>query len=246
MTKKIIYKAYKFCTQAARGIVWYASDFVRYRRLARKAARRVSLRFFPQLFDRSAAAHTFDKHYVYMDRWAFKNILKDAPGSHVDVGSSIRFLSMVSSVIPTIFVDIRPLSLDFDQFSCRAGSITALPFADSSLASLSCLHVAEHIGLGRYGDPLDPEGTQKACKELIRVLAPGGKLYFALPVGRTVTYFNAHRVHSPSLVIEYFSSLQLLSFAAVGDDGHFNAKATMADYEKAQYACGMFEFTKLA
>src|SRR2546430_12288402 len=48
------------------------------------------------------------------------------------------------------------------------------PFGDLELSSVSCLHVAEHIGLGRYGDAIDPLGTRKAIGELARVLAVDG------------------------------------------------------------------------
>ncbi len=43
-----------------------------------------------------------------------------------------------------------------------------------SVESLSCKHVIEHIGLGRYGDVLDPGGDLKAISELKRALAVGG------------------------------------------------------------------------
>jgi hypothetical protein len=36
------------------------------------------------------------------------------------------------------------------------------------------MHVVEHIGLGRYGEPMDEQGDLKAIEELKRVLAPGG------------------------------------------------------------------------
>jgi hypothetical protein len=42
--------------------------------------------------------------------------------------------------------------------------------------SLSGLHVAEHIGLGRYAAPLKPHGTRQACVDSQRVLAPAGNL----------------------------------------------------------------------
>ena len=67
--------------------------------------------------------------------------------------------------------------------------------------------MAEHIGLGRYGDPLDPLGTRKAAAELQRVLAPGGQLLFSLPVGRPRVEFNAHRVHDPHEVASWFDGL---------------------------------------
>jgi len=69
-------------------------------------------------------------------------------------------------------------------------------------------------------------------------------LYFALPVGKPAVYFNAHRVHAPANILQYFKGLRLEAFAAVNDQGHFIDNAKMEDYDNAWYACGMFVFTK--
>jgi hypothetical protein len=243
MLKKIINKIYRTVKFTIYGLFWYTKDFFNYRSLLKNSGGG-ELKFFPRILDKDPASHTFDKHYVYMDRWAFKKVLEDKPAEHVDIGSSIRFLSMASSVTALKFVDIRPVHLDFDNFECIEGSILEMPFNDCSVNSLSCLHVAEHIGLGRYGDPLDPGGTKKACLELARVLAVGGKLYFALPVGRAATYFNAHRVHDPATIINYFKDLKLDAFHGVGDDGRFLKNVDWHNYQNSIYACGMFEFSK--
>lgn len=244
MIKKVFFKILSKIFFLIYGIYWYNRDFVRYLYLLKKENPNTKLKIFPQIFDKDPASHTFDKHYVYMDRWAFKKILKNQPKEHVDVGSSIRFLSMVSAVTKLKFVDIRPVNLDFDNFECIEGNILKLPFLEGSLNSISCLHVAEHIGLGRYGDGLDVAGTKKACIELSRVLAPGGRLYFALPIGKQNTYFNAHRVHMTQTIIQYFSQLKLLNFAAINDSGRFFEEANLSDYKNSTYSCGCFEFTK--
>lgn len=244
MAYRVLKKIWRWSIQLCSGIFWYVRDVYRYRHLISTQRSPQKLLLFPQLWDKASAAHTFDKHYVYMDRWAFKHIQQRLPKEHVDVGSSIRFLSMATTVVPVTFVDIRPIALDFNNFTCKPGSILELPFADNSIDSLSCLHVAEHIGLGRYGDPLDVDGTKKACKELQRVLAPGGRLYFALPVGQSVTYFNAHRVHNPGTILEYFDQLRLEEFAGVDDAGHFHSAMQPADLAESRYACGCFVFTK--
>jgi len=98
--------------------------------------------------------------------------------------------------------------------------------------------------LGRYGDPLDPEGTKKAARELARVLAGGGRLYFALPVGRPRVCFNAHRVHSPEAIREFFCDLELVEFSGVHDDGRFVEKTELTEFKQSDYACGMFVFRK--
>ena len=109
---------------------------------------------------------------------------------------------------------------------------------------MSCLHVAEHIGLGRYGDPLDPAGTRKAAGELQRVLAPGGQLLFSLPVGRPRVDFNAHRVHDPHRVRALFPELELAEFAGVDDAGRFARDRTLDELADQTYACGMFRLVR--
>ncbi|MDO9082851.1 MAG: DUF268 domain-containing protein [Humidesulfovibrio sp.] len=53
----------------------------------------------------------------------------------------------------------------------------------------------EHDGLGRYGDPLDPEGDLKAMQAVRKVIRPGGLLYLAVPLGKDAVTWNAHRVY---------------------------------------------------
>ena len=127
----------------------------------------------------------------------------------------VAYVGMLTAITQVTFIDIRPLPVTLANFDSRAGSVLALPYADNSIVSLSCLHVAEHVGLGRYGDPLDPEGTKKAARELARVLALSGHLYFSLPIGQPKVCFNAHRIHSPRQILDYFAGLPLVGFAAV-------------------------------
>jgi len=125
-----------------------------------------------------------------------------------------------------------------------SGDLLRLPLRSDSVSSLSCLHAAEHAGLGRYGDPLDPAGTRKAAAELSRVLAPGGSLFFAVPVGRQRVAFNAHRIHSPATIIDYFGGLELVEFSGVGDDRRFRERIDLHELDDADYALGMFWFRK--
>jgi SAM-dependent methyltransferase len=186
----------------------------------------------------------YDSHYFYQDIWAFKRVLASGAKRHVDVGSRVDYVGFLSAVTDVTFVDIRPLMVNLERFRCMPGSILAMPFDDGSCASLSCLHVAEHIGLGRYGDPLNPLGTVEAARELERVLAPGGDLYFSLPVGRPRVCFNAHRIHSVEQILSYFSGLDLVGFSCVDDSGFFHEDVDPRALSSASYACGMFHFRK--
>lgn len=53
----------------------------------------------------------------------------------------------------------------------------------------------EHAGLGRYGDPLDPDGDLAAMRDLRKYVRPGGRLLLAVPVGSDVVVWNAHRIY---------------------------------------------------
>ncbi|OGW71484.1 MAG: hypothetical protein A2047_01025 [Omnitrophica bacterium GWA2_41_15] len=185
-----------------------------------------------------------DPHYFYTNGWAMRRIVAQRPAQHVDIGSQTMFVNLLSAVLPVTFVDYRPLEACMEGLTNRSGDILNLPFEDSSIESLSCLHVAEHIGLGRYGDPLNPRGTQQACAELKRVLAPWGHCYFALPVGRPRVCFNAHRIHAAKTIIEYFDGLELEEFSGVHDDGRYVERGSLDEFKDDEYACGLFRFRR--
>ena len=186
----------------------------------------------------------FDPHYFYQGAWLARQLKQTGASLHVDVGSSVMMISVLSGQVPTVFVDYRPLRARLPSLISVAGDIQRLPFADNSVASLSSLHVIEHIGLGRYGDPLDPEGSAKAARELTRVLAPGGKLYVSVPTGRDRVCFNAHRVFSPGFLKALFAGLDGSEFALVDDEGHFHAEGDEAQAARLEYGCGMYVFAK--
>jgi SAM-dependent methyltransferase len=153
-------------------------------------------------------------------------------------------VGFLTSLTDVTYVDIRPLGAEVEGLESIAGSVLALPFADRSLESTSCLHVAEHIGLGRYGDPLDPLGTRRAAKELQRVLRAGGQLLFSVPVGRPRVCFNAHRIHDPSEVVSMFGELDLAEFSCIDDAGVFERHRAPAELARASYACGLYRFVR--
>jgi len=53
----------------------------------------------------------------------------------------------------------------------------------------------EHSGLGRYGDPLDPDGDLKVMDDAYRVLKHDGLLLFGAPMGKDALVWNAHRIY---------------------------------------------------
>jgi SAM-dependent methyltransferase len=129
----------------------------------------------------------------------------------VDVGSAAEFVGCLSKVIDVTMVDIRPLSVSLDTLKFKEGSILALPFDDASVSSLSSICVIEHIGLGRYGDPIDPDGSESAIKEIKRVVKPGGHVYISVPTAaENMVEFNANRRFTEEYILEQFAPLELV------------------------------------
>jgi SAM-dependent methyltransferase len=228
---------------ASRGFAGYlrfVHDWRQYSRMS-GAERLHLIDAHPCLHERTSTTG-IDAHYFYLNGWAMRRILAQRPVRHVDIGSSTMFVNLLGAVVAVDFVDFRPLSARIAGLTSTAGDILNLPFADGSIASLSCLHVAEHVGLGRYGDDLNPDGTRLACQQLRRVLEPGGFLYLGIPVGRHRVCFNAHRVHPAQLIVEYCAGLELLEFSGVGDDGQFLENVKLDTFNDCEYACGFFRF----
>jgi hypothetical protein len=197
----------------------------------------------PCLYEKSSTS-PLDPHYFYLNIWAAKRIIKNGAALHVDVGSKVDFVGFLTCFKKVISIDIRPIEARVENLESRRGSILAMPFENSALQSLSCLHVAEHVGLGRYGDTLDPHGTEKAARELSRVLAVNGDLFFAVPIGKPKLCFNAHRIHSSHQILGYFQDLDLLEFSGVDDHGLYHENLPVDALNSSNYACGFFWFKR--
>lgn len=220
----------------------YFQDWVRYQTMPQ--AETLTMKdAYPCLRDRLPTT-PFDPHYLYQAVWATEQVVQSGANFHVDVGSDIRFAALLASHLSVTFIDIRPLTVDISNFSSLAGNLISLPLADASVMSLSCLHVIEHVGLGRYGDSLDPTGTRQSCVELQRVIAPGGNLFLSTPVGQPRVQFNAHRIHTPAQILSMMPELKLVQFAGVDDFGNLVRNADLSQFAKSTYACGLFWLRK--
>jgi hypothetical protein len=189
---------------------------------------------------------SFDRHYIYHTAWAARKVREISPECHIDISSSLYFAAIVSAFVPISFYDYRPARLELNNLTWDSADLMKLPFESGSIPSLSCMHVVEHIGLGRYGDPLNPDGDIIAMQELKRVLTLGGSLLFVVPVGRPLLSFNSHRVYSYEQVVESFTGLSLVEFTLIPDDKKqpiiLNADPRIAD--RQVYGCGCFHFQK--
>jgi hypothetical protein len=61
--------------------------------------------------------------------------------------------------------------------------------------TILCISSIEHDGLGRYGDPINPNADLQTMTRMRRMLVQGGLLYMSFPVGRDCVVWTACRVY---------------------------------------------------
>lgn len=70
----------------------------------------------------------------------------------------------------------------------------------------------EHSGLGRYGDPLNPNGDIETMEQIYRSLNNGGLCFVGFPVGKDCLVWNAHRIYGDTrlklLYLDKFKELE--------------------------------------
>ena len=186
----------------------------------------------------------FDQHYTYHPAWAARILAKTNPEYHVDFSSILYFGTMLSAFIPVKFYDYRPADINLTGWDGNFADLCNLEIADNSFISVSCMHTVEHIGLGRYGDKLDPDGDIKAVNELQRITQPNGDILFVTPVGKPRIEFNGHRIYSYELVLNMFAASTLQQFSLIPDNGGLVENADPSLVSQQNYGCGCFWFKK--
>jgi len=194
---------------------------------------------YPCLYDNTGNTQV-NYTYFYQDAWCAKKVFENKPEHHYDVGSNSHMVAIISQFTKTTMLDIRPLDVELPGLSFRKADIIQTGLPDNSIASLSSICVLEHIGLGRYGDSIDPFGTEKSAKEIKRILSQNGNLYISLPVDyENKVYFNAHRAFTKDYVLKIFSPLKLI------EEKYIYGSRMFDSYDKSKgFGTGMFHFKK--
>jgi SAM-dependent methyltransferase len=109
------------------------------------------------------------------------------PGVVADLGAGPAHVArhLRSADVPTVAVDLAPemaaVAYHRNRVPSAAGSLTALPLADGSLAAAVVFYAVIH---------LDDAGLAAAAGELARVLRPGGVALVSFHVGDEVRHID--------------------------------------------------------
>lgn len=213
---------------------------------------------FPFFFSYPCPGDRFEEggvasgHYFHQDLLVARKIFEGSAACHVDVGSRLDgFVAHVASYRSIEVLDIRPITkkipnIIFHQFDLLNPTEKFVSYCES----LSCLHTLEHLGLGRYNDPVLVDGYKKGFNTLCSILKPGGTLYLSVPIGKQRIEFNAHRVFAiPTIMALAHDKLDLIEFSYVDDEGSLHERVQLTDHASENslgcwYGCGIFEFRK--
>lgn len=94
----------------------------------------------------------------------------------------------------------RVVVVDYNLPICEHERIEVISHAELARSDLRAdvaisFSSFEHDGLGRYGDPLSPDGDLAAMQTAREHLRPGGLLYLGVPLGKDAVVWNIHRVY---------------------------------------------------
>jgi SAM-dependent methyltransferase len=200
------------------------------------------------LVDFDTSSGNASGHYFHQDLLVARLVHAAAPRRHLDVGSRVDgFVAHVASFREIEVFDIRQQPAPAHPQICfvRADLMQLDARLEGCCDSVSCLHALEHFGLGRYGDPIDPQGHRRGFESLYRLLEPGGTLYLSLPIGRPGVHFNAHRVFDPAEPLEWAAGrLALAQFHFVDDRGELHRERRVEDALGLRYGCGIYVLRK--
>lgn len=186
--------------------------------------------------------------YFWMDLWGAKHVISNAVKEHWDIGSRVDgFIAhLLAANIKVNVIDVRPFAGEAENLYTIVDDATMLKqFEEDSISSLSALCSLEHFGLGRYGDPVDPEACFKCFEQIQKKLKGGGKLYISLPIGQDRVEFNAHRVFYASTVIKCFNKLKLLEYSVIdGNKILYDVDINKYDSYAHEHVTGLFMFEK--
>lgn len=118
--------------------------------------------------------------------------------------------------------------------------------------SISILHAIEHFGLGRYGDPINPNGHIHGFNNILKMLKPEGTLYISFPISiKNRVFFNAHRMFHPTDILTWANdpnSIELMRFDYVDDKGHLHKQINLQtgiSNLRVSEGCGIYTFKKI-
>ncbi len=95
----------------------------------------------------------------------------------------------------------KPITIEYNRIITDDPRLTLMTVDEYENNPIQCdlvlsISSTEHDGLGRYGDPINPNGDLEFMDKVKdQILKPGGHLILAVPCGSDCLVWNAHRIY---------------------------------------------------
>jgi hypothetical protein len=194
---------------------------------------------------------SINPHYFFQDIWVSEQIAGNKFQNCLDIGSRVDgFVSILLAMrVNLTLMDIRKPIVNWPRpVGFIKGDVANLNSGQlSEYDCISCLHVIEHIGLGKYGDAIDIEGPRNTAKSLYRAMRSGARLYMSSPVSTdTGIVFNGGR----HLAVDEFEGMfisagfSILNRAFVSDRPELVVNPDMSSLGQIKYGCLILELQR--
>ena len=204
-------KTIQFAKEVPGFIADSAKFFLSSKRSQQTATDRFIFKLSPSLHDKGQGAGSTSSLYFLQDLSCSTYCNSLRPSSHIDIGSRIDgFVAQIGTSRKLDVLDIRPALIPFNNISFVQGDICKPPNKLLGRYDLvTSLHAIEHIGLGRYGDKIDPKSWLIALRSCRSLASQNGKVLISLPIVEgddSYVEFNSQRIIGAKQVIRTLRS----------------------------------------
>jgi hypothetical protein len=134
-----------------------------------------------------------------MDQWLFSAL--DEHGSESVSGGKVAVFGSMSPWYEAIAISAGAKQVTTIEYNKLTYAHTAmvqttpreLTIPIGGFDAAFSISSFDHDGLGRYGDPVHPNGDIYAMRTAMCIIKPGGLLFLTIPVGPDVVVWNLHR-----------------------------------------------------
>ena len=127
-----------------------------------------------------------------------------------------------------------PVTIEYNKIISEDPRIQAMtveeyhrnPQKFDAILSISSI---EHDGLGRYGDPINPQGDLETMGKIKEMLNEGGLFFLSVPVGEDSIYWNAHRVYGRNRLPLLFKGWEMID-----SSGYLESDLSVSGYTAHQ------------
>lgn len=191
-------------------------------------------------------------HYFWQDILVAQWVLAQKKKFVADLGSRLDgYVAHVAASQRIFVIDIRPIQKTIPNIEFVREDILNYK-SNHKFEIVTSLHTIEHIGLGRYGDPIEPDGHIKAFSALSQMTLPKGYLVVSFPIDlETRIEFNGQRRIGVKEPLKWADSnkLKFINFMGLLHNDEivsFDTSHSLASFIPESGALGIYFFKKMA